>query len=71
MKTTKPKPPEYEFNAKEDLAALMYTSGTTGLPKGTMLTHYNMVSNVAQASPMFELSEFDIAMTVLPLYHIS
>ena len=70
MKNTKSDPPEYEFNPKEDLAALVYTSGTTGLPKGTMLTHYNMVSNVAQASPMFELSEFDIAMTVLPLYHI-
>ncbi|NVM18663.1 MAG: AMP-binding protein [Candidatus Lokiarchaeota archaeon] len=70
MKTTIPDPPDYEFKPKEDLAALMYTSGTTGLPKGTMLTHYNMVSNVAQASPMFELSEFDIAMTVLPLYHI-
>lgn len=70
MKSTKPDPPKYEFNPKEDLAALVYTSGTTGLPKGTMLTHYNMVSNVAQASPMFELSEFDIAMTVLPLYHI-
>ncbi|MFX0075645.1 MAG: class I adenylate-forming enzyme family protein [Candidatus Hermodarchaeota archaeon] len=70
MKTTKPNPPIYEFNPKEDIAALMYTSGTTGLPKGTMLTHYNMVSNVVQASPVFELSEFDIAMTVLPLYHI-
>ena len=70
MKNTKPDPPEYEFNPKEDLAALVYTSGTTGLPKGTMLTHYNMVSNVVQASPMFELCEFDIAMTVLPLYHI-
>jgi len=70
MKNTKPDPPEYEFNPKEDLAVLVYTSGTTGLPKGTMLTHYNMVSNVVQASPMFELSEFDIAMTVLPLYHI-
>jgi len=70
MKNTKPDPPEYDFNPKEDLAALVYTSGTTGLPKGTMLTHYNMVSNVVQASPMFELSEFDIAMTVLPLYHI-
>ncbi|MFX0047253.1 MAG: class I adenylate-forming enzyme family protein [Candidatus Hermodarchaeota archaeon] len=67
---TKSNPPEYESNPKEDLAALVYTSGTTGLPKGTMLTHYNMVSNVAQASPMFELSEFDVAMTVLPLYHI-
>ncbi|MFW9948675.1 MAG: class I adenylate-forming enzyme family protein [Candidatus Thorarchaeota archaeon] len=70
MNSTKSDPPEYEFNPKEDLAALVYTSGTTGLPKGTMLTHYNMVSNVAQASPMFELSEFDVAMTVLPLYHI-
>ena len=70
MKNTKPDPAEYDFNPKEDLAALVYTSGTTGLPKGTMLTHYNMVSNVVQASPMFELSEFDIAMTVLPLYHI-
>jgi len=70
MKNTKADPPEYQFNPKEDLAALVYTSGTTGLPKGTMLTHYNMVSNVIQASPMFELSEFDIAMTVLPLYHI-
>jgi acyl-CoA synthetase (AMP-forming)/AMP-acid ligase II len=63
-------PPEHEFNPKEDLAALVYTSGTTGLPKGTMLTHFNMVSNVLQASPMFELSDFDIALTVLPLYHI-
>lgn len=70
MKNTKPDPPEYIFNPKEDLAALVYTSGTTGLPKGTMLTHYNMVSNVIQASTIFELSEFDIAMTVLPLYHI-
>ncbi|TES93705.1 MAG: hypothetical protein E3J90_14155 [Promethearchaeota archaeon] len=70
MKNTKPGPPEYIFNPKEDLAALVYTSGTTGLPKGTMLTHYNMVSNVIQASTIFELSEFDIAMTVLPLYHI-
>jgi len=70
LANTKPNPPEYEFNVKEDLAALVYTSGTTGLPKGTMLTHFNMVSNIVQVSPTFELSEIDIAMTVLPLYHI-
>jgi len=67
---TKLNPPEYEFNVKEDLAALVYTSGTTGLPKGTMLTHFNMVSNITQLSQTFELSELDIAMAVLPLYHI-
>jgi len=67
---TKPDPPEYNFDPKEDLAALVYTSGTTGLPKGTMLTHYNIVSNVIQISQIFELSELDIAMTVLHLYHI-
>ena len=70
MAKTKPDPPEYEFNAKEDLAALVYTSGTTGLPKGTMLTHYNLVSNVVQTSQVFEISELDVAMNVLPLYHI-
>ena len=70
MKKTKSDPPEYEFEPKEDLAALMYTSGTTGLPKGAMLTHYNMVSNVIQGGMVYELSEFDIALTVLPLYHI-
>jgi long-chain acyl-CoA synthetase len=70
MKITKPTPPKYDFNPKDDLAALVYTSGTTGLPKGTMLTHYNLVSNVIQVSPLFGLSELDIAITVLPLYHI-
>jgi acyl-CoA synthetase (AMP-forming)/AMP-acid ligase II len=70
MKVTESDPPEFEFNVKDDLAALVYTSGTTGLPKGTMLTQFNMVSNVIQISQIFELSELDVAMTVLPLYHI-
>ncbi|MFX0043203.1 MAG: AMP-binding protein [Candidatus Hodarchaeota archaeon] len=70
MAKTRPNPPEISFKPKEDLAALVYTSGTTGLPKGTMLTHHNIVSNVIQICQIFELSEFDIAMTVLPLYHI-
>ena len=70
MAETKPNPPAYIFDPIKDLAALVYTSGTTGLPKGTMLTHYNIVSNVIQICQLFELSELDVAMTVLPLYHI-
>lgn len=70
MEDTKLDPPKNEFNVKDDLATLVYTSGTTGLPKGTMLTHYNIVSNIVQVSQTFELSELDVAIIVLPLYHI-
>lgn len=41
-------PENLDFNPKEDLVALPYSSGTTGLPKGVMLTHHNIVSNVEQ-----------------------
>ena len=40
--------PPVEINPKEDLVVLPYSSGTTGFPKGVMLTHYNLVANVAQ-----------------------
>jgi long-chain acyl-CoA synthetase len=57
----------------EDLAFLQYTGGTTGVAKGAMLSHRNMVANVLQSSawvhPFFD-GERDIAITALPLYHI-
>jgi long-chain acyl-CoA synthetase len=57
----------------DDLAFLQYTGGTTGVAKGAMLTHRNMVANVLQASawvhPFFD-SDRDSAVTALPLYHI-
>jgi len=40
-----PNPPKVNINPKEDLAVLQYTGGTTGLPKGAMLTHFNLLSN--------------------------
>ena len=43
-----PEPPELEFNVKEDLAYIGYTGGTTGTPKGVMITHYNTAANQAQ-----------------------
>ena len=42
IKKSQPNPPKIEINPKEDLAALPYTGGTTGSPKGAMLTHYNV-----------------------------
>ncbi len=43
-----PKPPKVEINPTEDLATLPFTGGTTGVPKGTMQTHYNITTNVIQ-----------------------
>ncbi|WXG39704.1 MAG: AMP-binding protein [Candidatus Freyarchaeum deiterrae] len=68
------KPPEVEINPKEDLCVIMYTGGTTGLPKGVMQTHYNIVSNVYQLigiEPNSPQEEGRIScITVLPMCHI-
>jgi long-chain acyl-CoA synthetase len=45
-----PDPPRVPINGREDLAILAYTGGTTGLPKGAMITHYNTVVNVSQVA---------------------
>lgn len=63
-------PPSVEINAREDLVALPYSSGTTGLPKGVMLTHYNLVSNLRQAEAVRIVAPDDTLLCLLPLYHI-
>ena len=54
----------------DDLATLVYTSGTTGNPKGAMLSHGNIASNVLATSGLIELVPGMIAMSILPLSHI-
>ena len=70
---TKPKPFKFDTNAKEDIAVLQYTGGTTGLPKGAMLTHYNLVTNCIQLNSwtqnVIERGK-DTALSTLPLFHI-
>ena len=55
-----------------DIAFLQYTGGTTGVSKGAMLTHHNMVSNTLQARAWFEQVNLEHATyyIALPLYHI-
>lgn len=58
--------------SNEILAALPYSSGTTGLPKGVMLSHYNLVANIFQlvAPDAYPITPDDVLMCFLPLYHI-
>ena len=53
----------------EDLAAIIYTSGTTSKPKGVMLTHYNLSSQMWLIDPLFLVREDDIFLSVLPMAH--
>lgn len=54
----------------EDVATILYTSGTTGTPKGVMLTHRNILSNVIACLPCFPPGEHMKALSFLPLNHI-
>ena len=64
-------PPKVSINPREDLVALQYTGGTTGVAKGAMLTHMNLVSNaVACAEWMKGTKGVESFVTVLPLFHI-
>jgi long-chain acyl-CoA synthetase len=56
---------------EQDLAVLIFTSGTAGAPKAAMLSHHNLLSNIAQARTSYErISASDVIFGVLPLNHI-
>jgi len=64
-------PPKVDLDPQEDLAALQYTGGTTGISKGAMLTHMNMVSNAVMCAGWLKGKHTEENfLTVLPLFHI-
>jgi long-chain acyl-CoA synthetase len=65
---------EFQDRAKQvrpaDLATIVYTSGTTGVPKGVMLTHGNLVANLDGVLQVFAIGPEDVALSFLPLSHV-
>ncbi|MFD9092747.1 4-coumarate--CoA ligase family protein [Streptomyces collinus] len=69
LATTAPEP-DLAFDPAEDVAALPYSSGTTGVPKGVMLTHRQIATNLAQLEPAVPAGPGDRILAVLPFFHI-
>ncbi|MBU4465239.1 MAG: AMP-binding protein, partial [Actinobacteria bacterium] len=62
--------PEVSFDPATHVAVLPYSSGTTGIPKGVMLSHRNLVANVQQCRTNIDLRASDRVLAVLPFFHI-
>jgi acyl-CoA synthetase (AMP-forming)/AMP-acid ligase II len=62
--------PQITIDPVEDVAALPYSSGTTGVPKGVMLTHRQIATNLAQLEPVMSGGPGDRILAVLPFFHI-
>ncbi len=58
------------IDPKERIAVLPFSSGTTGLPKGVMLTHFNLLSDLYQVVQVHEISAADVMINQLPFFHI-
>ncbi|MET7698063.1 AMP-binding protein [Streptomyces sp. NPDC005485] len=69
LATTAPEP-RIDIDPVTDVAALPYSSGTTGIPKGVMLTHRSIATNLAQLAPTLPMGPGDRVLAVLPFFHI-
>lgn len=65
-----PERPLFELTEPGDTAAIVYTSGTTGRPKGAELSHFQLYMNAETPGRLFGVSDDDVVLVVLPLFHV-
>ncbi len=70
VKDSPPEPRAVEIDPRTDLVALPYSSGTTGLPKGVMITHYNLIANIRQLLTTGLTNTYSVYLDFLPFFHI-
>jgi acyl-CoA synthetase (AMP-forming)/AMP-acid ligase II len=62
--------PDVAIDPAKDVAAILYSGGTTGMPKGVLLSHRNLVASIVQSAPAFGLTSADVVIAVLPFFHV-
>lgn len=71
IERTAAEPVEVEIDPNEDLVLLQYTSGTTGMPKGAMITYANLMANIAGSVAWNKITSEDIHIANLPFFHVT
>ncbi|MEK7656680.1 MAG: long-chain-fatty-acid--CoA ligase [Elusimicrobiota bacterium] len=69
LQAQEPEPRREDAASPQDTAAVLYTSGTTGKPKGVMLTHANLVANCDASVRVLGADEKDVSLCILPMFH--
>ncbi|HEX4048870.1 MAG TPA: long-chain-fatty-acid--CoA ligase [Elusimicrobiota bacterium] len=69
LRSPAPTGPAPDPVVENDVAAILYTSGTTGFPKGVMLTHRNLVTNCESSLKRITLNRKDVTLCILPMFH--